>query len=217
MNAKSLRFLITAGPTREFLDPIRYLSNRSSGKMGYALAEAARAVSAHVTLVSGPTALTPPQGLEFVPVTTAEEMASAVWGRFDQVDICIMAAAVGDFRPKQRAAKKIKKGTFAGMIEVEPTPDILAELGRRKRSQVLIGFAAETEEVERHASEKLVQKRLDFIVANDSRAFDAETNRVMFLMSDGKMERLPEMPKLEVAKAIVERAVRLVRLGGLTR
>jgi phosphopantothenoylcysteine decarboxylase / phosphopantothenate---cysteine ligase len=217
MNAKSLRFLITAGPTREFLDPIRYISNRSSGKMGYALAEAARAVSSHVTLVSGPTALTPPKDLEFVPVTTAEEMASAVWGRFDQVDICIMAAAVGDFRPKQMAANKIKKGTFAGTIEVEATPDILAELGRRKRSQVLVGFAAETDEVERHASEKLVQKRLDFIVANDSRAFDAETNRVTFLMGDGKIERLSAMPKIEVAKVIVERAVRLFGHGGLTR
>ena len=210
MNTKSLRFLITAGPTREFLDPIRYISNRSSGKMGYAIAEAARAVSAHVTLVSGPTALTPPKGVEFVSVTTSQEMADAVWSRFDTVDICIMAAAVCDFRPKKVATGKIKKGTSGSVLELEPTPDILAELGRRRRAQVLVGFAAETDDLERHAREKLVQKRLDFIVANDSSAFDADTSRVTFIARDGKVDRQPERPKMEIAKAIVERAVQLV-------
>ena len=214
MNARSLRFLITAGPTREFLDPIRYISNRSSGKMGYAIAEAARAVSLRVTLVSGPTALTPPKGVEFVSVTTAQEMAEAVWSRFDEVDICIMAAAVCDFRPKKMATSKIKKGTLGGALELEPTPDILAELGRRKQSQVLVGFAAETDDAERHASEKLRQKKLDFIVANDSTAFDADTNRVTFILRGGKVDRQSEMPKTKVAKAIVERAVRLVRHRG---
>lgn len=211
----SIRFLITAGPTREFLDPIRYLSNRSSGKMGYAIGEAARAVSAHVTLVSGPTALAPLKDVEFVPVTTAQEMAEAVWSRFDSVDICIMAAAVCDFRPKSAASNKIKKGSFSGMLELEPTLDILAELGRRKKSQVLVGFAAETEALEEHAREKLTKKKLDFIVVNDSSAFDAETNRVTLISSDGKVESLPEMPKTEVAKVIVERAVQLARRGGL--
>jgi phosphopantothenoylcysteine decarboxylase/phosphopantothenate--cysteine ligase len=212
-----LRFLITAGPTREFLDPIRYLSNRSSGKMGYAIAEAARTVSPHVTLVSGPTALGPPEGVEFVSVTTAAEMANAVWSRFDKVDICIMAAAVCDFRPRTMAASKIQKGAFAGALELEPTPDILAELGRRKQAQVLIGFAAETDAVEQHAREKLARKRLDLIVANEASAFEADTNRVALIAGDGSVERLAEMPKRELAGAIVERAVRLVRAGRPTR
>jgi phosphopantothenoylcysteine decarboxylase/phosphopantothenate--cysteine ligase len=206
-----IRFLITAGPTREFLDPIRYISNRSSGKMGYAIAGAARALSPQVVLVSGPTALTPPQGVEFIPVTTAQEMAEAVWSRFGAVDVCIMAAAVCDFRPKQTATGKIKKGSFSGVLELELTPDILAELRRRKKSQVLVGFAAETNDLETNAREKLVRKGLDFIVANDASAFDAETNRVAFIDGEGKIERLPELPKSEVAKAIIERAARLVR------
>jgi phosphopantothenoylcysteine decarboxylase/phosphopantothenate--cysteine ligase len=207
--SSSLRFLITAGPTREFLDPIRYISNRSSGKMGYALAEAARFVSPHVILVSGPTALTPPKGVEFVPVITAQEMAGAVWSRFDDVDVCIMAAAVCDFRPKTMAGNKIKKNTFTGKLELEPTPDILAELGRRKKSQVLIGFAVETEKVEDYAREKVAAKQLDLIVANNASAFDAETNRAVFIGGDGKVERLPEISKIELARAIVERAIRI--------
>ena len=206
-----IRFLITAGPTREFFDPIRYISNRSSGKMGYAIAGAARALSSQVVLVSGPTALMPPKGVEFVSVTTAQEMAEAVWSRFEAVDICIMAAAVCDFRPKQTATGKIKKGSFSGVLELELTPDILAELRRRKKSQVLVGFAAETNDLETNAREKLVRKGLDFIVANDASAFDAETNRVAFIDGEGKIERLPELPKSEVAKAIIERAARLVR------
>ena len=207
----TLRFLVTAGPTREFLDPIRYISNRSSGKMGYAIAVAARAISSHVTLVSGPTALKPPQEVQFLSVTTAQEMAEAVWSRFDRVDICIMAAAVGDFRPKRMATGKIKKGAFAGMLELEATTDILAELGCRKKSQVLIGFAAETDDMENQAREKLARKKLDFIVANDLSAFDAETSRVTFIGREGKIERLSEMPKVEIAKLIVERAVRLIQ------
>lgn len=207
----TLRFLVTAGPTREFLDPIRYISNRSSGRMGYAIADAARAISSRVTLVSGPTALQPPEVAEFVSVTTAQEMAEAVWSRFDAVDICIMAAAVCDFRPRKMATSKIKKGPFSGVLELEATPDILAELGRRKKSQVLIGFATETDGMENHAREKLMQKKLDFIVANDVSAFDAETSRVIFITHEGKIERLSEMPKVEVAKLIVERALQLLR------
>ncbi|MGD0059781.1 MAG: phosphopantothenoylcysteine decarboxylase [Verrucomicrobiia bacterium] len=211
MSPPPLRFLITAGPTREFLDPIRYISNRSSGKMGYAIAEAALAVSSNVTLVSGPTSLTAPPRVEFVSVTTAQEMAEAVWSRFGLVDICIMAAAVCDFRPKIAAGSKIKKGSFSGVLELEPTPDILAELGRRKKSQVLVGFAAETDDLEKHAREKLARKGLDFIVANDASAFDAETNRVVIFSAGGTVEKLPELLKIEVAKAIIERAVRLLR------
>jgi len=206
-----IHFLITAGPTREFFDPIRYISNRSSGKMGYAIAGAACALSSQVVLVSGPTALTPPQGVEFIAVTTAQEMAEVVWNRFGAVDVCIMAAAVCDFRPKQTATSKIKKGSFSGVLELELTPDILAELRRRKKSQVLVGFAAETNDLETNAREKLVRKGLDFIVANDASAFDAETNSVAFIDGEGRIERLPELPKIEVAKAIIERAVRLVR------
>jgi phosphopantothenoylcysteine decarboxylase/phosphopantothenate--cysteine ligase len=211
MSSTPLRFLITAGPTREFLDPIRYISNRSSGKMGYAIAEAALAVSSNVTLVSGPTSLTAPPGVEFVSVTTTQEMAEAVWSRFGSADICVMAAAVCDFRPKTAAGSKIKKGSFSGVLELEPTPDILAELGRRKKSQVLVGFAAETDDLEKHAREKLIRKGLDFIVANDASAFDAETNRVAILTADGKVERLRELPKIEVAKVIIERAMDLAR------
>ena len=206
----TLCFLVTAGPTREFLDPIRYISNRSSGKMGYAIAVAARAISSQVTLISGPTALKPPQGVEFLSVTTAQEMAEAVWSRFDGVDICILAAAVCDFRPRKMATGKIKKGAFGGILELEATPDILAELGRRKKLQVLIGFAAETDDVENQAREKLARKKLDFITANDLSAFDAEASRVTFIGREGKIERLPEMPKVEIAKLIVERAVQLV-------
>jgi phosphopantothenoylcysteine decarboxylase/phosphopantothenate--cysteine ligase len=211
MSSTPLRFLITAGPTREFLDPIRYISNRSSGKMGYAIAQAALAVSSNVTLVSGPTSLAAPKGVEFVSVATAQEMAEAVWSRFGSADICVMAAAVCDFRPKTAVGSKIKKGAFNGVLELEPTPDILAELGRRKKSQVLVGFAAETDDVEKHAREKLTRKGLDFIVANDASAFDAETNRVAILSADGKVEKLPELPKIEVAKMIIERAVGLAR------
>jgi phosphopantothenoylcysteine decarboxylase/phosphopantothenate--cysteine ligase len=138
-------------------------------------------------------------------------MAEAVWSRFDRVDICIMAAAVCDFRPKKMATSKIKKSTFGGMLELEATPDILAELGRRKKSQVLIGFAAEMDDMENHAREKLARKKLDFIVANDSSAFDAETSRVTFIDREGKIERLSEMPKVEIAELIVERAVRLIQ------
>jgi len=217
MSSTPLRFLIAAGPTREFLDPIRYISNRSSGRMGYAVAEAALVVSSHVTLVSGPTSLAAPKGVAFVSVTTAQEMADAVWGRFGAADVCVMAAAVCDFRPKKTAAAKIKKSSFGGTLELEPTPDILAELGRRKQSQVLVGFAAETDDLERHAREKLIRKGLDFIVANDSSAFDSETNRVTILSADGTVEKLPEMPKIEVAKVIIEQALRLVRRHGSSR
>jgi phosphopantothenoylcysteine decarboxylase / phosphopantothenate---cysteine ligase len=202
MKPSSLRFLITAGPTREFLDPVRYISNRSSGKMGYAIAAAARAVSPHVILVSGPTTLTPPKDVEFISVTTAQEMA-------DAADICIMAAAVCDFRPTKMATHKLKKSAFAGTLALEPTPDILADLGQRKKTQVLVGFAVETEDMEAQAQQKLVQKQLDFIVANNAGAFDAETNRVTLIAKDRKNERLSEKPKSEVAKIIVERAVQL--------
>ncbi len=199
------RFLITAGPTREFLDPIRFISNRSSGKMGYALARAA-ARHGRVTLVSGPVALKPPTGIEFVPVTTGSQMAKTVFARYAQADVVIMAAAVCDFRPKRAARRKIKKQEFAGKLELVPTVDILAELGRRKRRQVLVGFAAETDHLERNAKEKLRRKRLDLIVANDARAFGADMNRVVIIGRE-TCERLPEMSKAKLAGEIVKRAI----------
>jgi phosphopantothenoylcysteine decarboxylase/phosphopantothenate--cysteine ligase len=202
---KPLRFLITAGPTREFLDPIRYISNRSSGKMGYALARAARRYG-KVTLVTGPVAIKPPSGIEVVPVTTAAEMARAVFSRYAKADVVIMAAAVCDFRPRKVAGLKIKKQNFTGKLELVPTVDILAELGRRKCRQVLVGFAAETDNLGRNAAEKLRRKHLDFIVANDARAFDADTNRVVIIGRDRRV-KLPEMSKARVAVEIVRRAI----------
>lgn len=204
-----LRFLITAGPTREFLDPIRFISNRSSGKMGYALARAARRLSAHVTLVSGPVTLNVPVGVDFVPVVTAQEMADAVLSRFDEVDVVIMTAAVCDFRPRRVAARKIKKTGFAGVLELAPTVDILAALGKRKHGQLLVGFAAETDALEANAREKLRRKNLDLIVANDARAMEADTNQVTLLYRDGRVERLPELPKTKVAQKILRRVIAL--------
>lgn len=199
------RFLITAGPTREFLDPIRYISNRSSGKMGYAIARAARRLSPHVTLVSGPVALKPPTGVTFVPVTTAQEMADAVLGLFADADVVIMTAAVCDFRPRRVATRKIKKSAFLGVLELIPTVDILATLGKRKHHQLLVGFAAETDALEANAQEKLRRKNLDLIVANTAAAFEAETNRVTLLYRDGRGERLTEMLKAQVAREILRR------------
>ncbi len=202
---KPLHFLITAGPTREFLDPIRYLSNRSSGKMGFALARAA-ARRGRVTLVSGPVALKPPAGITFVPVTTATEMAREVFRRYRQADIVIMAAAVCDFRPKTPATRKIKKQNFTGKLALAPTMDILAELGKRKRRQILVGFAAETDNLERNAKEKWRRKKLDLIVANYTRAFESDTNRVV-IVGRGACEKLPEMSKARLAGEIVKRAI----------
>lgn len=205
-----MRFLITAGPTREHFDPVRFISNRSSGKMGYALAEAARARGT-VTLVSGPVSLAAPPGVEVVPVVSAAEMAAAVMSRYADAAVVIMAAAVCDFRPRQVAGHKLKKQTVNLTLELEPTVDILAELGRRKTRQVLVGFAVETQDLEKYALDKLRRKNLDWIVANEARAFDRETNAVTIFGADGSREQLPEMPKGDVAAAIVERVVSRMR------
>ncbi len=201
-----MKILITAGPTREFFDPVRYISNRSSGKMGYALARAARRYG-QVTLVSGPVALKPPAGVEFVPVTTAAEMAREVFRRYRQTDLVIMAAAVCDYRPSKKARGKIKKSRLdIGLtLELKPTTDILAELGRRKTRQRLVGFAAETDRLVANAREKLQRKNLDMIVANPVQAMEADTNRVTLLYADGRVEPLPEMPKSKLARQIMRR------------
>lgn len=209
--------LVTAGPTREDLDPVRFLSNYSSGKMGYALACAARRRGARVLLVSGPTALEVPAGVEFCQVSSARQMREAVMARAEEASIIVKAAAVADFRPAQHSREKIKKRAEGAMtIALEKNPDILAELGQQKRQgQILVGFAAETGDLLEQASRKLKEKQLDLIVANDvtqaGAGFDVETNIVRLLYADGSVEDLPQLSKLEVAGRILDRTLRLAQ------
>jgi phosphopantothenoylcysteine decarboxylase / phosphopantothenate---cysteine ligase len=203
--------LITAGPTREKIDPVRYLTNRSSGRMGYALAEAALRRRARVLLISGPTALTPPGAAEVTSVQSAEEMREAVLKLLPQATIVIKTAAVSDYRPKHPAEQKIKReGTLT--LELEPTADILSEIARKKVSQIIIGFAAETENVLENARQKLASKSLDAIVVNDvSRegvGFDSERNAVTIITRDDVVE-IPETTKWEVAQRVLDAVVRL--------
>lgn len=203
--------LVTAGPTQEPLDPVRFLSNRSSGRMGFAIAQAARDRGAHVLLVSGPTSLPTPPGVRRTDVTTAEEMLHAVLGQLDATTILIMAAAVADYRPSTYAPKKMKKQEVL-TVELLRNPDILAEAGRQKGSRILVGFAAETEDLVSNAREKLHKKHLDLIVANDIRVgFGGETTRVTILDRQGQVEELPELSKREVAHQILDRVVAVRR------
>jgi len=203
--------LITAGPTREKIDPVRYLTNRSSGRMGYALAEAALRRGARVLLVSGPAALTPPDAAEITRVESAEQMREAVLKLLPQATIVIKTAAVSDYRPKHTASQKIK-GKGALTLELEPTTDILAEIARKKDSQIIIGFAAETENALENARQKLASKSLDAIVANDvSRegvGFDSDRNAVTIITHDDVIE-IPESTKWEVAQRVLDEIVRL--------
>jgi phosphopantothenoylcysteine decarboxylase / phosphopantothenate---cysteine ligase len=207
------RILITAGPTAEDLDPVRFLTNRSSGKMGYSLAAAAQRRGAHVILVSGPTDLAAPEGVDWVPVRTTAEMRSAVLERAAESSIIIKAAAVSDYRPVSPRAQKIKRGSGNLTIELEPTPDILSELGHNKGSRVLIGFAAETERVAESARAKLARKGADMIVANDvtqqGAGFDTDTNIVTLFLNDGREIALPKMSKSDVADRILDQALEL--------
>jgi phosphopantothenoylcysteine decarboxylase/phosphopantothenate--cysteine ligase len=197
------------------LDPVRFLSNRSSGKMGYALAEAAAARGAHVILVSGPTALTAPAGVDIIHVETAEEMYQTVLAKIEPARVIIKAAAVSDYRPKQKAERKIKKEQAVSEIALEPTPDILAEIGKRKGKRILVGFAAETEDLVANARKKLQRKNLDLVVANDvgqkGAGFDADTNLVKILDSMGGVEELPLLSKREVAERILDRVAALLK------
>ncbi len=207
--------LVTAGPTREEIDPVRFLSNYSSGKMGYAIACAARNRGARVVLVSGPVNLCEPSGVETIQVVSALEMYEAVMKQADHADLIIKAAAVADFRPVVRGEQKTKKGNSATMtVELQRNPDILAELGQKKGSRVLVGFAAETEELLKHARLKLESKNLDMIVANDvtqeGAGFDGDTNIVRFLTADGKVEELAQMSKEEVAERLLDRVLSLL-------
>jgi len=213
------RVLVTAGPTREPIDPVRYISNRSSGKMGYGLAVAALRRGANVTLISGPTALTPPHGAIFVPVQTAEEMREAVLQHLDGATIVVKAAAVADYRAKHAASSKIK-GKHDLTLELTPNPDILAEIAARRTSTFVVGFAAETHDVAAHARAKLESKGIDLLVANDVSqigiGFDAEDNEVLLLDRWGGTRALPRMPKAAVADAILSHVLGL-RAGALTR
>jgi phosphopantothenoylcysteine decarboxylase/phosphopantothenate--cysteine ligase len=205
--------LVTAGPTREALDPVRHLTNPSSGKMGYALARVAHRRGAEVTLVSGPTFLNSPYGVKEIRVTTAKEMHQAVVEKMVQVDVVVMAAAVSDYRPKVMAAGKIKKSDDNESLELERTEDILFRLGELKNNQILVGFAAETENLLENAKEKLQQKNLDFIVANDltvdGAGFGSDTNEVTILWPGGEVENLPLESKEVIAAHIWNRVERL--------
>ncbi|HWN99373.1 MAG TPA: bifunctional phosphopantothenoylcysteine decarboxylase/phosphopantothenate--cysteine ligase CoaBC [Blastocatellia bacterium] len=206
------RVLITAGPTYEAIDPVRGITNRSSGKMGYALAEAALARGAEVTLVTGPVALAPPEGARVISVRSASEMFNAVMGNLEAATMVLMSAAVADYRPAHPAAQKIKKGNNGMVVELEQTDDILAATGLKKDSRVIVGFAAETENVVANARKKLLEKSADLIVANDVSAadagFDVDTNRVTLVSVEESIE-LPLLSKRAAADAIVEAAIKI--------
>jgi phosphopantothenoylcysteine decarboxylase/phosphopantothenate--cysteine ligase len=202
------RVLVSAGPTQEPIDPVRFISNHSSGKMGYAIAEAARDRGAEVVLVTGPSSLTPPPGVTAVSVNTASEMTDALSRHFPAATVLIMAAAVADFRPKNKAAQKLKKqGKSELVLELEATPDILAMLSARRTSQIVVGFAAETEHVVSHAKDKLRGKGLDLIIANDvtqaGGGFGSDDNAVVILSATGEQRVLGLMPKRLLADEIL--------------
>ncbi len=221
---------MTAGPTREAIDPARFLSNPSTGKMGYALALEALARAAEVTLITGPTHLPPPPGVNLVRVTTADEMFRATLNQAPGVDLILKAAAVADYRPEERVREKIKKPTPGGRrqrtgggdgaiaLRLMPTPDILEEVGRRKKpGQVLVGFAAETSQLEANALRKLKRKNLDLIIANrigeEGEGFEADTNRALAIDRHGTKTELPLMSKVEMARAVLDLAERLLPGG----
>jgi phosphopantothenoylcysteine decarboxylase/phosphopantothenate--cysteine ligase len=205
--------LVTAGPTYEDLDPVRYLTNRSSGKMGYAVAEAAARRGAKVILVSGPTSLETPAGVNRVDVRSAHEIHVAVKDRIADASIAILAAAVADYRPADQSTEKIKKANAPLTIALEPTADILAEVAKNKGQKIVVGFAAETDHVAENARKKLQTKNADLIVANDVTAegagFDHDTNVVTLFSRDGRDLALPKMSKSEVAQRILDEVVRL--------
>lgn len=209
------RILVSAGPTQEAIDPVRFISNRSSGKMGYAIAEAARARGAQVVLVTGPTALPVPRGIEVVSVVTAEEMSKALSARLAWSTTIIMAAAVADFRPTHPASQKIKKqGRTGQAIDLERTTDILASLSAQRTTQLIVGFAAETSDLIAHAKAKLTAKGLDLIVANDvtieGAGFGSEQNAATLIDRRGVLTELPLMPKRALADEILNRAQELL-------
>ncbi len=208
MNASPIRCLITAGPTREYFDPVRFISNPSSGKMGYALAVAARAAGWRVELVSGPVALRPPEGVEVIPVITGREMLAAVQERFPACDILIKVAAVCDMRPKTTSPHKVKKDALSLTVEFEPVEDILKTVAAGKQpGQVVVGFAAETQDVEAYARRKLIEKNLDWIVANrvggQGGAFESDSNAVQLMGTSGEVIAFGPGAKTDIAHQLI--------------
>jgi len=206
--------LVTAGPTREPFDPVRFITNYSSGKMGYALAIAGKRRGASVTLISGPTALHVPKGVRFIDVSSAVEMRDAVMEHVDSSTVVIKAAAVADYRPKDRANSKIKKQSEYLKIELEQNPDIIAEVGKKKGKCILVGFAVETENLIENAGAKMMKKNMDMIVANDvtqrGAGFGYDTNIIKILTADGEIESMPLMSKMEVADRILDGIKRII-------
>jgi phosphopantothenoylcysteine decarboxylase / phosphopantothenate---cysteine ligase len=204
-----MKVLVTAGPTRESIDPVRFISNRSSGKMGYAAARVARRRGAEVCLITGPVALKPPPGVRVINVTTARDMYQVALEEADKADIVIKASAVADYRPLTEVQQKIKKGPDKMSLELTNNPDILATIGARKKNQILVGFAAETSELVVHAETKLKEKNLDLIVANDvtrpGAGFGTDTNIVMIIDKYGRKAQWPQMTKIEVANNLFDR------------
>lgn len=203
------RVLVSAGPTREIIDPVRYISNPSSGKMGLAIARAANLRGARVTLVTGPTHLKPSFGVQAIQVTTASEMAEAIFEKYEDSDIIIKTAAVADYRPISQESQKIKKENSALTLHLEKTTDILKELGQRKKNQALVGFAAETQDLEQNATQKMEKKNLDLIVGNligpSASGFGSDTNIVTFFYRDGTSEQIPLMEKEALAHLLLDR------------
>jgi phosphopantothenoylcysteine decarboxylase/phosphopantothenate--cysteine ligase len=199
-------FLITAGPTREPIDPVRYISNRSSGKMGYAIAEAALDVGHDVILISGPVNLAPPRNAKFISVSTSDEMFEAVHRHADESDICVLCAAVADYKPAQVSPVKIKKRADGISIELTPTRDILQSLGRRQnRKFLLVGFAAETDHLEANATKKLHEKNCDIIVVNDARiGMESDENELLILFRDGETKKISRALKKFLARELVK-------------
>jgi phosphopantothenoylcysteine decarboxylase/phosphopantothenate--cysteine ligase len=213
---KGEQILVTGGPTQEPIDPVRFITNRSSGKMGYALAKMARRRGAEVILITGPASLPlPRRDIKFLPVRSAEEMRKAVFGSLVGSSVVIKAAAVSDYRPKVISQKKIKKGESETTLTLERTKDILEELGKKKGNRILIGFAAETEDLIANAKKKLKEKNLDFIVVNDvtqpGAGFGSDTNQVKIIYPSGQVKDLPLMTKEEVSQLILDEVVRLLK------
>ena len=210
------QILVTGGPTQEPIDPVRFITNRSSGKMGYALAKMARRRGAEVILITGPTSLPlPRRDIKFLPVRSAEEMRKTVFTHLEESSVVIKAAAVSDYRPKVISEKKIKKGESETTLTLERTKDILEELGKKKGNRILIGFAAETEDLIANAKKKLKEKNLDFIVVNDvtqpEAGFGSDTNQVKIIYPSGQIKDLPLMTKEGVSQLILDEVVRLLK------
>jgi phosphopantothenoylcysteine decarboxylase/phosphopantothenate--cysteine ligase len=211
-----VRFVVTAGPTREALDPVRFISNRSSGKMGYAIAEAALARKHQVTLISGPAATAPPKAATFVSITTSDELYAAVRRALRKCDVFVMCAAVSDYKPAQPSPRKMKKRRGAFALKLVPTRDILASLPKRRR-YLVIGFAAETQDVAKNAQKKLRAKNCDAIVANDvsgsETGMESDENEVTILFRDGEKQKISRAPKKIIARELVKIFAKMFEKG----